>query len=67
MKLTAKLLSLLLALAMLMGMTAGLAESDAVELNMAFEDAFGYSIPDEELSKIKTVADIVSLLESQAK
>lgn len=40
---------------------------DAVELNMAFEDAFGYSIPDEELSKIKTVADIVSLLESQAK
>lgn len=39
---------------------------DAVELNMAFEDAFGYSIPDEELSKIKTVADIVSLLESQA-
>lgn len=40
---------------------------DAVELNMAFEDAFGYSIPDEDLSKIKTVADIVSLLESQAK
>ena len=34
MKLTAKLLSLLLALAMLMGMTAGLAESDAVELNI---------------------------------
>ena len=34
MTLTAKLLSLLLALAMLMGMTAGLAESDAVELNI---------------------------------
>lgn len=34
MKLTAKLLSLLLALAMLLGMTAGLAESDAVELNI---------------------------------
>ena len=34
MKLTAKLLSLLLTLAMLMGMTAGLAESDAVELNI---------------------------------
>lgn len=34
MKLTAKLLSLLLALAMLMGMTAGLAESDAVELTI---------------------------------
>ncbi len=34
MKLTAKLLSLLLALALLMGMTAGLAESDAVELNI---------------------------------
>lgn len=34
MKLTAKLLSLLLALTMLMGMTAGLAESDAVELNI---------------------------------
>lgn len=34
MKLTAKLLSLLLALAMLMGMTAGLAESDAAELTI---------------------------------
>lgn len=40
---------------------------DAVELNMAFEDAFGFSIADEDLSKIKTVADIVALLESQAK
>lgn len=46
--------------------TLGADSLDAVELNMAFEDAFGYSIPDEELSKIKTVADIVSLLESQA-
>ena len=28
---------------------------DAVELNMALEDACGVSIPDEELAKLKTV------------
>ena len=37
---------------------------DAVELNMALEDAFGVSIPDEELSSMKTVADIVGYLDS---
>ncbi len=37
---------------------------DAVELNMALEDAFGVSIPDEELASMKTVADIVGYLDS---
>lgn len=37
---------------------------DAVELNMALEDAFGVSIPDDELASMKTVADIVEYLES---
>ena len=36
---------------------------DAVELNMALEDAFGVSIPDEELASMKTVADIVEYLD----
>lgn len=31
---------------------------DAMELNMAFEDAFGVSISDEELVNLKTVGDI---------
>ena len=39
---------------------------DAVELNMALEDAFGVSIPDEELASMKTVADIVGYLDSHA-
>lgn len=34
---------------------------DAVELNMALEDACGVSIPDEELAKLKTVGDILFL------
>lgn len=37
---------------------------DAVELNMALEDAFGVSIPDEELAAMKTVADIVEYLDN---
>lgn len=37
---------------------------DAVELNMALEDAFGVSIPDEELASMKTVADIVEYLDN---
>lgn len=37
---------------------------DAVELNMALEDAFGVSIPDDELASMKTVADIVEYLEN---
>lgn len=45
-------------------MEASLAEDleadslDAVELNMALEDACGVSIPDEELANLKTVGDI---------
>ena len=39
---------------------------DAVELNMAFEDEFGFAVPDEELGKMKTVADIVNYLTSHA-
>lgn len=37
---------------------------DAVELNMALEDAFGQAIPDEELAGMKTVGDIVAYLDS---
>ncbi len=37
---------------------------DAVELNMAIEDALGVSIPDEELTLMKTVGDIVAYLEA---
>ena len=38
---------------------------DAVELNMAFEDAFGIKIPDEELAQLKTVGDIVKCIEEK--
>ena len=37
---------------------------DAVELNMAREDALGFSIEDEELQNMKTVGDIVRYLEA---
>ncbi|MCH4185045.1 MAG: acyl carrier protein [Eggerthellaceae bacterium] len=37
---------------------------DAVELNMAFEDAFGITIPEEALPKMKTVNDIVKEIDS---
>ncbi len=36
---------------------------DAVELNMAFEDAFDISIPDEDMQQMKTVGDIVEYIE----
>ena len=36
---------------------------DAVELNMAFEDAFDISIPDEAMENIKTVGDVVRYIE----
>ena len=39
---------------------------DAVELNMTLEDAFGVSIPDEELAKLKTVGDIYNYLTANA-
>ena len=35
---------------------------DAVELNMALEDACGVSIPDGELAKLKTVGDIYNYI-----
>lgn len=37
---------------------------DAVELNMAIEEAFAVTIPDNELTNMKTVGDIVSYLEA---
>ena len=37
---------------------------DAVELNMALEEALGFAIDDEELQNMKTVGDIVRYLES---
>ena len=37
---------------------------DAVELNMALEEAFDISIPDEELANFKTVQDIVTYIEN---
>ena len=37
---------------------------DAVELNMAIEEALEISIPDDELTKMKTVGDIVEYLEA---
>ena len=53
-------------------MTATLADDlgadslDAVELNMALEDALNIAIPDEELANMKTVGDIVNYLEANA-
>ena len=37
---------------------------DAVELNMALEEAFAISIPDEELANFKAVSDIVTYIEN---
>lgn len=37
---------------------------DAVELNMALEDAIGRGLTDDELGQVKTVGDIVRLLEA---
>ena len=36
--------------------------TDAVELNMALEEACGVSIPDEELASLKTVGDIFNYI-----
>lgn len=40
---------------------------DAVELNMALEEAFKISIPDEKLIEFKTVKDIVNYIENATK
>lgn len=39
---------------------------DLVELMMAFEEAFGGTIEDEEAQKIKTVGEVIDLLEKVA-
>lgn len=39
---------------------------DAVELNMAIEEACGQAIPDEELGNLKTVGDIFNYLTAHA-
>ena len=38
---------------------------EAVELSMAFEDAFGVGIADEDMENIKTVQDIIDYLTSK--
>lgn len=38
----------------------------AVELSMALEEAFGVTIGDEDLPKLKTVQDILDYLKAQA-
>jgi acyl carrier protein len=35
---------------------------DQTELVMAFEDAFGVELPDEEVDKVKTVRDVIDLI-----
>lgn len=40
---------------------------DAVELNMALEEAFSITIEDEKLAEFKTVKDIVDYISSVAK
>ncbi|EFV02557.1 acyl carrier protein [Pseudoramibacter alactolyticus ATCC 23263] len=36
---------------------------DIVELVMAFEDEFGVKVPDDELENVKTVGDILKVLD----
>lgn len=38
---------------------------DTVEMLMAFEEEFGISIPDEQAMQMKTVKDIVELIDSK--
>lgn len=40
---------------------------DVVELIMAFEDEFGIALPDEEIEKMKTVADIINFIKKLKK
>lgn len=44
----------------------GLDSLDAVELNMALEEAFNLSIADEDLAKFATVKDIVDYIDANA-
>jgi len=47
-----------------LGEDLGVDSLDAVELNMALEEAFDISIPDEELAKFVTVQDIVTYIDA---
>ena len=38
---------------------------DVIEMLMTLEDEFGITIPDEKINQIKTVGQIVELIESQ--
>ena len=40
---------------------------DVVELIMTFEDEFGIALPDEDVSKMKTVSDIISYIKKKKK
>ena len=40
---------------------------DIVELIITFEDEFGVSLPDEEVAKMKTIADVVNYIEKNKK
>ncbi len=40
---------------------------DVIELVMAFEDEFGITLPDEEISKMKTIADVVNYIKNLKK
>ncbi|MBN2243954.1 MAG: acyl carrier protein [Acidobacteria bacterium] len=39
---------------------------DTIELVMAFEEAFGIEIPDEDAEKIKTVQDAIDYVEARS-
>ena len=39
---------------------------DAVELNMALEDAYAIKIPDEDIATMKTVGDVVAYIDAHA-
>ncbi|HCH74112.1 MAG TPA: acyl carrier protein [Clostridiales bacterium] len=39
---------------------------DVVDMIMSFEDEFGISVPDEEAVNIKTVGDIIKLIDEKA-
>ena len=45
----------------------GLDSLDAVELAISVERKFDIEVPEEELTKLKTVADMVALVESRLK
>lgn len=44
----------------------GVDSLDSIELAMACEDNFGITIPDDDVKKLKTVGDVVRLIEARA-